>query len=69
MREEEYYRVAVSQFYGPNTGNDLATLQYCKSILKQSPNSQIAREYIERYERRAEEQRLLQKRKRKNYCI
>ncbi|HEM3474732.1 TPA: hypothetical protein U1B24_001395 [Streptococcus suis] len=65
VREEEYYRVAVSQFYGSNTGNDLATLQYCKSILKQSPNSQIAREYIERYERRAEEQRLLQKKEEK----
>ncbi|MCK3936349.1 hypothetical protein ACTGZS_04105 [Streptococcus suis] len=60
VREEEYYRVAVSQFYGSNTGNDLATLQYCKDILKQSPTSQIAKEYIERYERRAEEQRLLQ---------
>ncbi|NQI70605.1 hypothetical protein HO594_05415 [Streptococcus suis] len=60
VREEEYYRVAVSQFYGSNTDNNLATFQYCKDILKQSPTSQIAKEYIERYERRAEEQRLLQ---------
>ncbi|HEL1661375.1 TPA: hypothetical protein TXN53_000905 [Streptococcus suis] len=60
VREEKHYRVAVSQFYNPSSDNDFSTFQYCKSILKQSPNSQIAKEYIERYERRAEEQRLLQ---------
>ncbi|HFI0621202.1 TPA: hypothetical protein ACGO3V_000664 [Streptococcus suis] len=69
VREEKHYRVAVSQFYALSSDNGWGTLQYCKSILKRSPNSQIAREYIEQYERDAEERRILQEKAEKERLI
>lgn len=63
VREEKYYRMALSRFWESSSDIllDLDALQYCKSILRQSPNSQIAKEYFQRYERRAAEERFLQK--------